>query len=337
MIRNGLLAAGNFIIDIVKMIDAWPHQESLVHISTQERCNGGGAFNVLKDLALMDVAFPLEAMGCLGKDEYGQIAINDLKAHNIDTSLMQYHPTEPTSFTDVMTVMSTGKRTFFHNRGANRYFQIEDDLLKKSNAKIFYLAYLMLLDHMDSFSDDQTYAAKAFAKAKALGFITATDIVSVRNENFPKVVSSSLPYVDYLFINELEAELLTGIPLTNAGKMPDTDACISAGKLILDRGVNCWVILHFPHGAIALNKAGEVVKQGSIKMPPELIKGAVGAGDAFAAGTLAGIHQGSSMSECLKMGVVAAAACLQDASCSAGLKPLAQSLPLAEACGFREL
>ncbi|GAB3423538.1 carbohydrate kinase family protein [Niabella aquatica] len=235
-----------------------------------------------------------------------------------------------------MTVTATGKRTFFHNRGANRFFRVEDDLLKKSNAKIFYLAYLMLLDHMDSFSGSQTYASKAFAKAKEAGFITATDIVSVRNEHFPKVVSSSLPYVDYLFINELEAELLTGIQLTHTGQMPDTDACIRAGKLILDMGVNCWVILHFPHGAIAFNKAGEVVKQGSIKIPAELIKGAVGAGDAFAAGTLAGIHQGSNMSECLKMGVVSAASCLKEASSSAGLMPLAQSLQLVEAYGFRE-
>jgi sugar/nucleoside kinase (ribokinase family) len=36
-----------------------------------------------------------------------------------------------------MTVRSTGKRTFFHNRGANR--MLEDDDLDPGNSKIFHL------------------------------------------------------------------------------------------------------------------------------------------------------------------------------------------------------
>lgn len=337
MQRKGILAAGNFIIDIVKMIEDWPVQEALVSITGQEKSNGGGPFNVLKDLSLLKVNFPLEAMGCIGDDDYGNMVIADLEAHGISTKAIQKHGTEPTSFTDVMTVQHTGKRTFFHNLGANRFFDVDEELLAASNAKIFYLAYLMLLDNMDSFDGSRTKASIAFEKAKNLGFITATDIVSRKGEKFKNVVSSALPFVDYLFINELEAELLTGIKLTEHELMPAPDACVEACRQIFQKGVNQWVILHFPYGVVAVSKGGEIVKQGSVNIPPEMIVGAVGAGDAFAAGALAGIHEGKPMEDCLKLGVSCSATCLQAAASSAGIKPMADTLTFGKQLGFRVL
>nr|MCU0395234.1 hypothetical protein [Chitinophagaceae bacterium] len=72
MKRRGILAGGNFIVDIVKMIDLWPPQESLANISHQYSSNGGGAYNLLKDLAAMQAGFPLEAAGLVGEDHWGQ-------------------------------------------------------------------------------------------------------------------------------------------------------------------------------------------------------------------------------------------------------------------------
>lgn len=336
MQRKGILAAGNYIIDIVKIIDDWPDQEALVSISAQEKSNGGGAFNVLKDLAYLKADFPLHAMGCIGKDAYGDMVLSELSSLGIGTQHMQLHESEPTSFTDVMTVKHNGKRTFFHARGANKYFDVDKNALAASDAKIFYLAYLMLLDNLDSFDGERTKASLAFEEAKKNGLITTADIVSTRSPEFRKIVSSSLPYIDYLFINELEAEMLTGIKLTDYDFVPDAKACIEACNIILEQGVNNWVVLHFPYGAIAVSKQGEVYKQGSVIIPQELIVGAVGAGDAFAAGVLAGVHNDKPMQECLKLGVATSAMCLQAASSSEGVKPISECLAFAEQYRFRK-
>lgn len=337
MQRKGILAAGNFIIDIVKIIDDWPEQEALVSISAQERSNGGGAFNVLKDLAFLKADFPLHAMGCIGKDAYGDMVLSELASLGISTQHMQLHDSEPTSFTDVMTVKHNGKRTFFHARGANKFFDVNREALASSDAKIFYLAYLMLLDNLDSFNGERTKASLAFEEAKKNGLITTADIVSTRSPDFKRIVSSSLPYIDYFFINELEAEMLTDIKLTDYDFVPNAEACIEACKIILNKGVNNWVILHFPYGAIAVSKQGEIYKQGSVIIPQELIVGAVGAGDAFAAGVLAGVHDDRPMQECLKLGVATSAMCLQAASSSEGVRPVKETMAFASDIGYREL
>ena len=40
--RQGVLAAGNWLVDHVKLIDAWPAQDGLVNILGQSSSNGGG-------------------------------------------------------------------------------------------------------------------------------------------------------------------------------------------------------------------------------------------------------------------------------------------------------
>ena len=47
--RQGVLAVGNFIVDYVKVIDAYPAQDMLASILSESRSNGGGPYNVLRD------------------------------------------------------------------------------------------------------------------------------------------------------------------------------------------------------------------------------------------------------------------------------------------------
>ena len=69
--RSGFLAAGNWIIDHVKMIDEYPDQDALCFIGEQSTSNGGGPFNVLVDLARSGAACPLAAAGLVGDDANG--------------------------------------------------------------------------------------------------------------------------------------------------------------------------------------------------------------------------------------------------------------------------
>src|SRR5205814_10080067 len=117
--RSGLLAGGNWIVDQVKMIDVYPQPEQLANISSQAQGTGGAPYNVLIDLAKLGVSFPLSGAGLVGKDAFGQFILDDCKKHKIDTRYLTATESAPTSYTDVMTEVSGGRRTFFHHRGAN--------------------------------------------------------------------------------------------------------------------------------------------------------------------------------------------------------------------------
>ena len=56
--RRGLLAGGNWIIDLVKIIDVYPQPEQLANILSQSQGTGGAPYNVLIDLARTGAAVP---------------------------------------------------------------------------------------------------------------------------------------------------------------------------------------------------------------------------------------------------------------------------------------
>ena len=337
MERRGILAVGNFIVDVVKMIDVWPPLESLANIRHQYSSNGGGAYNLLKNLAAMGVDFPLEAAGLVGNDHWGQWICEDCNTHGIDTRQLQFTDEAATSYTDVMTLESNGKRTFFHNRGTNALLDSSHFRLADSRAKIFHLAYILLLDRLDlERPDGNSEAALLLQMACSLGFITSADLVSVQDERFARLVHASIPWVDILFLNEWEAEKVTGIRIIEQGRIVLSRAEEACTRL-LDAGLRRWVLLHFPDGAVAASAKGERLLQGSVLLPGEAIAGTVGAGDAFAAGVLAAIHDQEPMAQALQLGVCAAAACLTHATCSGGLRHREECLQLGRQYGYRNL
>ena len=116
----------------------------------------------------------------------------------------------------------------------------------------------------------------------------------------------------------------------------DAEQLRAAIRDLLAAGVREWVVIHFPEGAIAGNRDGTIVTHGSVRMPQEKIVGATGAGDAFGAGLLHGLHEDKPIEECLRYAVCVAAASLTEANCSGGIKPLKECLELGAAFGFRE-
>jgi len=334
--RKGILIGGNWIIDQVKMIDVFPEEEKLVNISTESSSNGGSAYNIVMALIKLKADFPLHALGLVGDDARGEEIISACAALGVDTAQIRKAPGAFTSYTDVMTVQGTGKRTFFHQRGANALLDMEHFDFSSAKEKIFHLGYLLLLDRLDQLEKDgMTRAAKVFKQAKENGYLTSADIVSERSERFREIIPPSLPYIDYLFVNEFEAGMITGVRTTEDGKV-DRSGCLEAASRILEMGVKKWVFLHFPEGAVALSKDGHQLFQPSIQLPAEKIGGAVGAGDAFAAGVLMGIHENWEMERCLILGVCAAASSLFERTSSDGILPADDCLVLPEIHGFRK-
>jgi sugar/nucleoside kinase (ribokinase family) len=333
--RSGILAGGNWIIDQVKIVDVYPQRESLANIRSQYQGTGGAPYNVLIDLAKLGAGFPLSAAGFVGKDALGQFIIEDCQKHKIDTKLLR-PAAGSTSYTDVMTEQADGKRTFFHNRGVNALWDGSDIDFKKTKTRIFHLGYLLLLDALEE--PDKHYGTKAaalLAAAQAAGVKTSVDVVSEDSDRFARIVSPALKQTDYCILNEIEAGKTTGFKIRQPDGKLDTVALRHAAGALLQLGVREVVVVHFPEGGFARTRDGKDYWQSSLKLPPKYIAGTAGAGDAFCAGTLLGLHEGWDLQQCLLTAVCTAAASLADPTCTAGMKNLSTVMALAKKYGVR--
>jgi sugar/nucleoside kinase (ribokinase family) len=329
--RSGILAAGNWIIDQVKMVDVYPQREQLANIRSQSEGTGGAPFNVLVDLAKLKAPFPLSGAGLVGKDALGQEILEICKRHKIDAKRIKPTGEAPTSYTDVMTEIGNGRRTFFHNRGANALWDGSDLNFTKTRARIFHLGYLLLLDALDA--PDRTYGTKAarlLSKAQDAGLKTSVDVVSEDSDRFAKIVSPALKFCDYCVLNEIEAGKTAGFKIRDANGKLDTVSLKHAAGALLQMGVREVVVIHFPEGGFARTRKGEDFWQSSLNLPPKYIAGTAGAGDAFCAGVLYGLHEGWDLGQSLKTAVCAAAASLSHPTCTEGMKDLQTCLALAK-------
>ena len=335
-VRRGLLAAGNWIIDQVKIIDVYPQRDQLANIRSQSQGTGGSPYNVLIDLARLEAPFPLMAAGLVGQDDLGRVILEDCRQHGIDTHYLQPTPLAPTSYTDVMTEQSNGHRTFFHNRGANALWNGAELDFNKARARIFHLGYLLLLDAVDA--PDTKYGTKAAAllrQAQLAGMKTSVDVVSEDSDRFARIVLPALKYVDYCILNEIEAGKTTGFTIREKDGTLNTTSLRHAAGALLQSGVRELVVVHFPEGGFARTGTGEDFWQSSLKISDRQIAGTAGAGDAFAAGVLLGLHEEWDLQKSLLTGVCVAAASLSHPTCTGGVRSLPAAMRLAKKFGLR--
>src|SRR5208283_4573531 len=116
--RKSIACGGNWIVDLVKVVDHYPHESSIANITAESMGGGGCAFNVPLNLAIFDNSLDLYALGVIGNDPYGDFLINQFgKYPNVHLDQLRRTSKDGTSYTDVFNVASTGHRTFFHYRG----------------------------------------------------------------------------------------------------------------------------------------------------------------------------------------------------------------------------
>jgi len=116
---------------------------------------------------------------------------------------------------------------------------------------------------------------------------------------------------------------------------PHWSALESVAMALLELGVSRLVAVHFPAGCVAAAPAGLLWRQGSLRLPRSAVRNATGAGDAFAAGVIYGLHEELPVAQCLRLGVCVAAASLEGAATSDGVRPVTQCLALGDRHGFR--
>ncbi|WP_162286501.1 carbohydrate kinase family protein [Pantoea stewartii] len=319
--RSGILAAGVMLVDYVHRISHWPEQGWLTEIQHSEKAAGGAPLNVLLTLSRMQCTLPLAAIGLLGNDADGDFLLAMMKAAQIDYRLVQRTDDKPTAMTQVMTAPD-GQRTFFFSPGANSlldrpHFAAVDDV-----QRIFHLGYLLLLETLDSVdSEFGTRSARLLAHMQQRGYFTSLDLASRAGDYRPQVLPA-LRWLDYLVINELEAQALSGVLLRDGRGIQPPAAFARAAQWLAEQGVRQRVVIHAPEGAWGREADGEGVWQPAWQLAPDAIVGSVGAGDAFCAGVLFASHEGEDMVSTLKLAHTCACFNLRAANATDGIRPL---------------
>ncbi len=331
--KKGIAVAGTTVLDILYPIQGFPKPGELTNIvGEMSRSTGGCMCNDIMDLAALDPALPLTALGRVGQDEPGDFLLSRLRRFpNID--LTQIVRAGTTSFTLVMADEVTKQRSFYYCKGASADFCEDDIRWDALDADILHVGYILLMDALDAPDAEYgTRLARLLHTAKRRGIRTSVDFVTEPGERTRRVAAPALKYTDYCVINESEAQALTGVRLADeSGKLirENVTAALEAMKAM---GVSTWAVIHCPQGGFGLNEAGEYVEVPGLILPPGYIKGSVGAGDAFCSGILYAAWKGWPLRRAIELATAAAACSLSQPGATEGMRGCDEAMKL-----YREL
>ncbi len=324
--NNGIIVAGNLLVDNLKKIDIYPGSCSLTTIRKIEMALGGLVNNCIIDLARIDSELPLKAVGIAGNDQGGKFIANELgKYKNIDLTGLKMDG--ETSFTDVMYDSERRTRAYFHFRGSNAKLSKSEFDFDKITGDILHVGYLLLLDTLDE--PDEKYGTKLgeiLCDAKAHGIKTSIDIVSEESDRYQTIVAPVLKYVDYCIINEIEAGKIVGIPSADENGDIIKENIPKICKALRELGVSDWIIIHTRDASYGLDKDGTFITMTNIDIPRSQIAGTTGAGDAFCSGALYGAYKGMSLKDAMYFATAVATCSLVAPSATDGVRSAEETL-----------
>jgi sugar/nucleoside kinase (ribokinase family) len=244
-------------------------------VDVMEHHLGGNGANTSLALAILGTRVSLG--GAVGQDEEGDMAIARLQAAGVDVSGVARLPA-PTAASIVL-VNPSGQRKFLHRLGASKLVFPEPlsfTLTSTEQAVHYHLASLFVLPNI------RTHAPVTLANARRAGLTTSVDINWDATGRWMHDLGPCLPHVDFLFMNEEEAGMVTG----KAGSA-------AAAKVTLERGARVSVMKLGSRGcAIYTRDSGYECPGLTVN-----VKDTTGAGDCFAAGFLSAWLQGATLEE----------------------------------------
>ncbi len=334
-LRRGVVTGGTWCVDHNKLVEAWPGEDAAVEILRLDSANGGSGSNLAIDLKTLDPDFPVATIGLVGDDENGRFLLAEADRHGIDRRRLQVTGAAPTQFTDAFIARRSGRRTHLYHQGTARLLTPDHFDFTGVEARLLHLGLPGVHAVMDApWAGEANGWVAVLKAARAAGLETNLELVSVAPERIAALARPCLPHLDLLIVNDTEIGAIAGRTTLACGAT-DVAACVDAARQVLAGGAMQLVAVHFPQGAVAVARDGAVVRQPSVQVPAAELVSANGAGDAFAAGLIYGLHQGWSVDAALRLGHAAAAASLRGLSTTSAVDRWQACLALAERWGWR--
>jgi len=263
---------------------------------------GGDAFN--ESVILSRLGHQVRIMCGLGQDLAGEILTDKLKENAIDTDAIIYDDTAQTPVAALMVAPDGSRKSISSPAHLVKFFEPGTSLLKE--VKVVSLASLFRAP----FNRPETILAVCQAAKKTGAIVTADTKLTYYGELTLQKIEAALPYIDYIFPNEDEAEFYTR--KSDYAKMAD---------VFLDYGVKNVIIKTGPQGCFVKNATD------SFAVPAHKLTAVdtTGAGDNFVAGFISAIIRGSDLREAVQFAIGCAALCVQSIGATSGIQSLAQA------------
>ena len=269
---------GIFVADISFLANKIPSEGETILGENYNIGPGGKGCN--QAIAIARLGGTVNFISKIGKDNYGQLAIETLKQNNIDTSTIIESSDHQTGVAGIMVDSKTGNNAINVITGAPSTLTIDEvnkNLDKIKNSKIF-------LTQLEIPKDVTLYSLKIAKKNKVLTILNPAPASEISKEFFN--------YIDYFTPNETEAEFYTGIKIRNEKEAKE------ASTKLLNLGVK-KVIITLGEKGLFYSDGKEDIYIRALSLNKVL--DTTGAGDAFNGGFAFGLLKEKPIKECLEL------------------------------------
>lgn len=241
---------------------------------------GGDACNVAVNLQQLGISVKL--MSAVGDDFFGRYIMESLTRQKLNTDLIHIYEHDETSRSAVL-ISENGDRCFISRKGACHRLQasgVTNEILKE-----FDILYIGSIGDLPGF--ESSGFADLLRRAKRLGLITVADVTGEADRSAMEKLKEAFPYLDVFLPSIREARNMTGAT--------EAEACLKAFER---EGIQ--------RACIKMGEKGSgILENGALHIIPAYPADCVdttGAGDAFAAGFIAGITLGCGDRKCCDIG-----------------------------------
>jgi ribokinase len=269
---------GIFVADISFLANKIPSEGETILGENYNIGPGGKGCN--QAIAIARLGGTVNFISKIGKDNYGQLAIETLKQNNIDTSTIIESSDHQTGVAGIMVDSKTGNNAINVIAGAPSTLTIDEvnkNLDKIKNSKIF-------LTQLEIPKDVTLYSLKIAKRNKVLTILNPAPASEISKEFFN--------YIDYFTPNETEAEFYTGIKIRNEKEAKE------ASTKLLNLGVKKVIITLGEKGLFYSDGKEDIyIKALDLKN----VLDTTGAGDAFNGGLAFALSQNKPIEEALNL------------------------------------
>jgi ribokinase len=240
---------------------------------------GPGGKGCNQAIAIARLGGKVNFISKIGKDDYGQLALNTLNQNKIDTSTIIQSQDQQTGVAGIMVDKKTGKNAINVITGAPSTLTINEvnkNIDKIKNSKIF-------LTQLEIPKDVTLHSLKVAKENKVLTILNPAPASKISKEFFN--------YIDYFTPNETEAEFYTGIKITNEKEAKE------ASTKLLNIGLKRVIITLGEKGLFYSDGKEEIY----LKATQVKAIDTTGAGDAFNGGLAYALSQNKSIKDSLNL------------------------------------
>ncbi len=299
-----IIVVGSFVYDLIVWLPYFPRQGETLLASEFKMYAGGKGFN--QAVAARRCGAQVSMVGKVGADQFGDAFLNILDKEQIDRRFVIQDAATNTSL-GIPMIDPQGQNSIVGIPRANTRLTPAE----VNRARELIVQHDLLLIQLEVPLEASLQAAR-IAKQAGLSVIFNPAPAAFPLSAILAQSDGAVPLIDWLVPNEVEAEMLSGMPAHEAGQ------AIECGKVILEQGVGQGVVITLgANGLVAITPTSQLHVPAFHINPVD----PTGAGDAFCGAFATALSEGMGLEQALRFASAAGALSVTVAGAEPSLPP----------------